>query len=135
MLHGVFGHHKTQDLNSKTKPRELGNPQSTSASGHTYTPTQGSISFPDPLDRPVRTIITAESSSSASCFNHVVKQADGRLRQLVPDELDELNGFPRGFTAAAGISDTKRAFLMENALVVGIVRRIGQALDEACQAE
>jgi DNA (cytosine-5)-methyltransferase 1 len=49
--------------------------------------------------------------------------------------LDELNGFPRGFTASAGISDTRRAYLMENALVVGIVRRIGQALDEACQAE
>lgn len=109
--------------------------QRTSTSGHAYTYTEGAMSFPDPLDRPGRTIITAEGGSGASRFKHVIEQADGRLRRLVPDELDELNGFPRGFTAVPDISDTKRAFLMGNALVVGIVRRIGSALSEAQQAE
>lgn len=109
--------------------------QRTSASGHAYTYTEGAMAFPDPLDRPGRTIITAEGGAAASRFKHVIAQADGRLRRLVPDELDELNGFPRGFTAAPGISDTKRAFLMGNALVVGIVHRIGNALSEAGQAE
>ena len=50
---------------------------------------------------------------------------------LTPEELEALNGFPRGFTDIPGISDAQRGFLMGNALVVGIVRRIGCALIEA----
>jgi DNA (cytosine-5)-methyltransferase 1 len=47
---------------------------------------------------------------------------------LLPEELEELNGFPRGFTKHPGVSDVTRAFLMGNALVVGLVTRIGEAL-------
>lgn len=89
------------------------------------------MSFPDPLDRPARTIITAEGGSAASRFKHVVQANDGRLRRLLPEELETLNGFPRGFTALDGVSDTKRAFFMGNALVTGIVKRIGDALAAA----
>ena len=48
----------------------------------------------------------------------------GPLRRLVPEELEELNGFPRGWTNT-GMTDVKRAFCMGNALIVGIVERIG----------
>jgi DNA (cytosine-5)-methyltransferase 1 len=103
----------------------------TSRTGHEYIYSEGAMSFPDPLDRPARTIITAEGGSAASRFKHVVQANDGRLRRLLPEELETLNGFPRGFTALDGVSDTKRAFFMGNALVTGIVKRIGDALAAA----
>ena len=45
------------------------------------------------------------------------------LRRLTPVELERLNGFPDNHTE--GVSDGKRAFLMGNALVIGIVDTIG----------
>lgn len=108
----------------------------TSRTGHEYTYSEGAMSFPDPLNRPARTIITAEGGSAASRFKHVVHASDGRLRRLLPEELEALNGFPRGFTAHEGVSDTKRAFFMGNALVTGVVQRIGASLAAArCERE
>jgi DNA (cytosine-5)-methyltransferase 1 len=49
------------------------------------------------------------------------------LRRLTPVELERLNGFPDNWTQ--GHSDNKRAFLMGNALVVGMVARIAQVLE------
>lgn len=47
--------------------------------------------------------------------------------RLVPDELDQLQCFPRGWTNT-GMSDGHRAFCMGNALVTGIPHEIGKAL-------
>lgn len=102
-----------------------------SADGHAYTFSEGAMAFPDPLDRPSRTVITSEGGTSASRTTHVVQHGDGRLRRLTPEELEALNGFARGFTDIAGIKPARRAFLMGNALVAGIVTRLGQALVEA----
>ncbi|CAH1746837.1 Cytosine-specific methyltransferase (modular protein) [Thauera humireducens] len=102
-----------------------------SADGHAYTFSEGAMAFPDPLDRPSRTVITSEGGTSASRTTHVVQHGDGRLRRLTPEELEALNGFARGFTDIAGIKPARRAFLMGNALVTGIVTRLGQALVEA----
>ncbi len=97
--------------------------------GFAYRYSEGAMSFPDPTDRPSRTILTGEGGCGASRFKHVVQVADGRYRRLVPDELDQLQGFPRGWTDA-GMSDGRRAFCMGNALVVGIPHAIGRALAE-----
>ena len=94
--------------------------------GYKYIYSEGSMAFPDAADRPSRTILTGEGGAGASRFKHVVEQG-GRLRRLVPDELDQLQGFPRGWTAD-GMSDTRRAFCMGNALVVGIPHLIGQEI-------
>jgi len=83
------------------------------------------MSFPDSLDKPARTIITGEGGASASRFKHVVC-VNGRYRRLTPVELERANMFPDNHTT--GVSDTKRAFLMGNALVVGIVERLGKTL-------
>lgn len=91
-------------------------------SGTPYRYTEGALPFPDPLDRAARTILTAEGGSSPSRFKHIIQVGRGKYRRLVPEELEELNGFPRGWTE--GMSDTKRAFCMGNALVVGVVERI-----------
>jgi DNA (cytosine-5)-methyltransferase 1 len=44
----------------------------------------------------------------------------------MPIELERLNMFPDNHTA--GASDVKRAFFMGNALVVGIVKGLGEEL-------
>lgn len=95
------------------------------ATGFKYFYTEGPIAFPDPLDKPSRTIITGEGGRSPSRFKHVVKVGD-RYRRLMPVELERLNGFPDRHTE--GASDGRRAFMMGNALVVGVVERIGKAL-------
>ncbi len=93
--------------------------------GHSYTYTEGSMGFPDCLKKPSRTIITGEGGASPSRFKHVV-HVNGKHRRLTPIELERLNMFPDEHTA--GITDSKRAFLMGNALVVGIVEKLGQVL-------
>jgi DNA (cytosine-5)-methyltransferase 1 len=93
--------------------------------GHRYNYAEGAMVFPDPTDRPSRTIITGEGGKSPSRFKHVVHQ-NGRYRRLTPIELERLNQFPDNHTE--GATDAWRAFFMGNALVVGVVERIGRAL-------
>lgn len=94
--------------------------------GHEYVYSEGPVAFPDDLDKPSRTILTSEGGTGPSRMKHAVRGDSGRLRRLVPDELDALQGFPKGWTA--GMSDNRRAFCMGNALVVGIPHRIGAEL-------
>jgi DNA (cytosine-5)-methyltransferase 1 len=70
-------------------------------------------------------VVTGEGGSSPSRFKHVVK-VNGHMRRLTPVELERLNLFPDNHTA--GIPDSRRAFLMGNALVVGVVRKIAEKL-------
>ena len=95
--------------------------------------TEGGMDFPDSLDKPSRTILTGEGGSTPSRFKHVICD-DGRKRRLTPEELELLNGFPIGHTKLPGnhpvITDGKRAFLMGNAVVVGIVKKIGDELNK-----
>lgn len=97
--------------------------------GYKYIFSEGSMSFPDPTDRPSRTIITSEGGSTPSRFKHIIEQ-DGVNRRLTPIELERLNGFPDDHTKLEGITDAKRAFFMGNALVVGIVQKIARALGD-----
>lgn len=95
--------------------------------GHEYFYSEGSMAFPDLLENPSRTILTGEGGSGASRFKHIIRCEDGRYRRLVPDELDLLQGFPRGWTDT-GMTDGRRAFCMGNALVVGVPHLIGKAM-------
>jgi len=70
-----------------------------------------------------------ETRMGASRFKHVIECPDGRFRRLVPDELDQLQGFPKGWTDT-GMTDGHRAFCMGNALVTGVPHRIGEAMVE-----
>lgn len=103
--------------------------------GHRYLYTEGRMEFPDRLERPARTVLTSEGGSSPSRSRHVIRAPDGRLRRLTPVELERLNGFEAGWTELMAtpdgvrqMSDTKRAFMMGNALVVGLVERIAREL-------
>ena len=95
------------------------------ADGFEYFYTEGGMEFPDSLDKPSRTIITSEGGKSPDRCRHVIQDQTGRLRRLIPLELERLNMFPDHHTAIEGIDAGKRAFLMGNALVCGIVTRIG----------
>lgn len=97
--------------------------------GFTYWYSEGQMAFPDATDRPSRTILTGEGGRGASRFKHVIKCEDGRYRRLVPDELDQLQGFPRGWTNT-GMTAGNRAFCMGNALVTGVPHLIGKAICE-----
>lgn len=98
-----------------------------SKDGFSYKYSEGGMIYPDALDNASRTIITGEGGKSPSRFKHVV-ESDRGLRRLTPVELERLNMFPDNHTKLEGISDTKRAFFMGNALVVGVIEKIGEAL-------
>jgi len=99
-----------------------------SKEGYKYIFSEGGMTFPDYLDQPSRTIITGEGGSSPSRFKHVVQTKSGRYRRLLPIELERMNMFPDNHTLHPQVSDGRRAFLMGNALVCGIVEQIGRSL-------
>jgi len=98
-----------------------------SPDGFVYKYSEGGMIYPDALDNASRTIITGEGGKSPSRFKHVIV-SDRGLRRLTPIELERLNMFPDNHTKLEGITDTKRAFFMGNALVVGVIEKIGEEL-------
>ena len=113
----------------------------TAKNGHQYVFSEGPIAFPDPLDRPGRTMLTSESTKNRS--THVVADpSTGRLRVLTEIEAERLQGFDDDWTKNC-LVDGKivempkrmRYFCMGNALVVPMVTRIGKVLDEIIETE
>lgn len=97
-------------------------------SGFEYWYAEGGVAFPDALNKPSRTILTGEGGTAPSRFKHVIKDPrNKKLRRLTPEELEALNGFDRGWTDT-GMSDARRAFMMGNALVVGVVFRLAEVI-------
>lgn len=102
------------------------------ATGYEYNYSEGAMAFPDCIEKPSRTIITGEGGASPSRFKHVIMTRNGKYRRLTPVELERLNMFPDNHTQ--GASDLRRAFLMGNALVTGVVERLGlELLRRICQ--
>lgn len=99
-----------------------------SKSGFEYNYAEGAMTFPDSLDAPSRTIITGEGGSTPSRFKHVIKTKEGKYRRLTPIELERLDMFPDNHTE--GMPPVKRAFFMGNALVVGVIKKLGESLFE-----
>jgi len=94
--------------------------------GTEYYFSEGAVQFPEPLDKPSRTILTSESSVGRS--SHVVTDIiTDRLRTLTPLECERLNGFPDGWTNT-GMPEKMRYFCMGNALVVPVVERIAKQI-------
>ena len=106
------------------------------ASGSAYQYSEGKMAFPDLETNPSRTVLTGEGGTSPSRFKHIIKRAKG-FRRLTPTELERLNGFPDDWTKYSDegkvISDARRAFFMGNALVVGLIEKVGKVLAEDLQ--
>ncbi|MBD8590390.1 DNA (cytosine-5-)-methyltransferase [Peribacillus simplex] len=103
--------------------------------GHKYIFSEGGMSPYDSLDMPGRTMLTSEGSVNRS--THLLK-VDGKYRLLTPIEAELLQDFPPDWTKfkkdslenVHEVSDRMRLFFMGNALVTGIVERIGIELGE-----
>lgn len=101
------------------------------ASGVKYNYAEGKMAFPDLLTNPSRTILTGEGGTTPSRFKHIIQTKNG-WRRLTPIELERLNGFPDDWTKfdASGkvVPDGKRAFFMGNALVIGLIEKVGKVI-------
>ena len=105
----------------------------TTAAGHEYVFSEGPVAFPDPWDRPGRTMLTSESTLNRS--THIVADpGTGRLRLLTPVEAERLQGFDDDWTNT-GMPDRMRYFCMGNALVVPMITRMGKFLDAIIGSE
>lgn len=103
------------------------------ANGHEYFFSEGPVAFPDPWDRPGRTMLTSESTLNRS--THVVNDPGTlRKRLLTPREAERLQGFDDDWTAT-GMPERMRYFCMGNALVVPMITRMGKVLTPIIEEE
>lgn len=106
------------------------------AQGHIYNYSEGAVAFPDYLDRPARTMLTSESTVNRS--THVIKDVQtGEYRMLTPVETERIQMFPDNWTDIEdkSMTERRRYFMMGNALVVGIVERLGDYLQKIVEKE
>ena len=104
-----------------------------SKTGYQYVFSEGSIPFPDLLNKPGRTILTSESLTNRS--THVVRDPEtNKLRLLTPVETERMQGFDDEWTNT-GMTNRYRYFCMGNALVVDMITRMGRTLDEIIEEE
>ena len=93
--------------------------------GYEYYFSEGPIAYPDYLDRPARTMLTSEGSKNRS--SHIIEDPQThRIRILTPVECERIDGFDDNWTE--GMTDHMRYFCMGNALVVGLIEKMGHRL-------
>lgn len=101
--------------------------------GTPYNYCEGAMPFPDNLDAPARTMLTSESGVSRT--THVIEDYKTKKpRLLTPRECERINGFPDDWTNT-GMTDKKRYFMMGNALVVGVIEKIGIEIEKIIEKE
>ena len=100
---------------------------------HEYHFREGAIAFPDRLDKPARTMLTSEGSLNRS--THVIEDPKSKCyRILTPVETERINGFPDNWTNT-GMPEKFRYFCMGNALVVGLIEKMGNTLNKIFESE
>lgn len=101
--------------------------------GESYMYTEGAMPCPDNLEAPARTMLTSEGSISRT--THIVEDfITKKIRLLTPLECERINGFPDNWTNI-GMTDKRRNFMMGNALVVGIIERLGNEIELIIEKE
>lgn len=94
--------------------------------GEIYYYSEGSMSPYDSLDLPGRTMLTSEGTTNRS--THIIQDVKtGKLRRLTPVECERLDMFPDNWTKT-NMPEKRRYFMMGNALVCGVIRKIAQEL-------
>lgn len=101
--------------------------------GTEYLYSEGGMAPFDGMDLPGRTMLTSEGSVNRS--THIIKDpATGELRILTPVECERLNMFPDNWTDS-GMPENRRYFMMGNALVTGIISRLGERIGDIIDNE
>lgn len=104
----------------------------TSANGHKYIYSEGSMSFPENIDEPARTMLTSEGTTNRS--SHIIYDKDiNKYRILTPVECELIQMFPPNWTDT--MPRRNRYFMMGNALVTGIISRLEPRLKEIISNE
>ena len=106
--------------------------QRTAKTGFTYAYSEGSMGYPDSYDKPGRTMLTSEGTINRS--THVIEdRLTKEHRLLTPVECERLNQFPDNWTDT--MSDKRRYFMMGNALVTGIIKKLGNQISKLIDLE
>ncbi|WP_240576674.1 DNA cytosine methyltransferase, partial [Staphylococcus muscae] len=113
---------KIEKFNYLRGPKKI---KRTSKTGHEYYFSEGGMSETDSLELPARTMLTSEGSINRS--THFLKDNVG-YRILTPVEAERLNGFPDNWTNT--MNDRMRYFCMGNALVIPLITRIANQIEE-----
>lgn len=101
--------------------------------GESYMYTEGAMPCPDNLEAPARTMLTSEGGISRT--THIVEDyITKKIQLLTPLECERINGFPDNWTNT-GMTDKRRNFMMGNALVVGIIERLGNEIESIIEKE
>lgn len=101
--------------------------------GFEYNYVEGAMDPYDYLSLPGRTMLTSEGTVNRC--SHIIKDpVKKKLRFLTPIECERLNQFPDNWTDT-GMPERKRYFMMGNALVCGIINRIGIELEKIIEGE
>ena len=105
--------------------------------GETYCYSEGAIAFPDHLDVPARTMLTSESTTNRSSHIIGVDEDNDIYRTLTPVEAERIQMFPDNWTnvESKAMTERRRYFMMGNALVVGIVQKLGNYLEKIVDQE
>ena len=101
--------------------------------GYEYMYSEGSMSPYDDLSLPARTMLTSEGTTNRS--THIIMDPkENKLRILTPVECERINQFPDNWTNS-DMPEKKRYFMMGNALVCGIIKKLGVEIDSIINNE
>ena len=101
--------------------------------GHEYVYAEGSMSPYDELSLPARTMLTSEGTTNRS--THIIMDPkENKLRILTPVECERINQFPDNWTNS-GMPEKRRYFMMGNALVCGVIKKLGKELSSIIDKE
>ena len=105
----------------------------TSKSGFEYNYSEGAMRPVDDLSLPARTMLTSEGTTNRS--THIIQDPQtNKIRLLTPIECERINQFPDNWTDT-GMPNRRRYFMMGNALVCGIIKKLGKAINTIIENE
>lgn len=104
----------------------------TRPNGKPYYYSEGAMSPVDSLDLPGRTMLTSEGSTNRST-HIIVDPSNNKIRLLTPVECERLQQFPDDWTNT--MPTKRRYFMMGNALVCGVIKKLGNEIEKIIERE